>query len=403
MSKDEAFNMRLIARDPLNGFGNGGEGISLQIASDGRRILWVAHESAPVNFTGIDVSDPRQPRVISQTELPHNRVRSNSLEVTGDILAVAYQTAVHGEKPAGIELFNIADPETPKPISFFDRSGPHSRGVHALWFVDGNYIHCTSGAEDFTPRNSKDDQIYTIIDVRNLEKPVEVGRWWYPGTKEGESTPLPPRHPQFDSGFRMHNTNVYPDRPDRAYLGCLDGGTAILDISDLAKPALISNWNPHPPYPGFCHTALPLLSRDLLIVTDECVRDNGLDWPKLTWVVDIRDETNPIPISTFPMPPVEDHGRRGGRYGSHNLHENRPGPAFRSDTIIFATFFNGGVRAYDTSNPFQPKEIASYVPAAPDGAPTGAIQINDVYVDEKAIVYAIDRHIGGLYVLEADI
>ena len=103
------------------------------------------------------------------------------------------------------------------------------------------------------------------------------------------------------------------------------------------------------------------------------------------------------------MPPVEEHGRRGGRYGSHNLHENRPGSAFRSDTIIFATFFNGGVRAYDTSNPFQPKEIASFVPAAPEDAPTGAIQINDVYVDENAVVYAIDRHVGGLYVLEADI
>ena len=64
---------------------------------------------------------------------------------------------------------------------------------------------------------------------------------------------------------------------------------------------------------------------------------------------------------------------------------------------------DGGVRAYDTSNPFQPQEIASFVPAAPEGAPTGAIQINDVYVDENAIVYAIDRHVGGLYVLEADI
>jgi hypothetical protein len=30
----------------------------------------------------------------------------------------------------------------------------------------------------------------------------------------------------------------------------------------------------------------------------------------------------------------------------------------------------------------------------------GAIQINDVYVDENAIVYAVDRHTGGLYVLE---
>ena len=96
MSKHEAFNMRLIAHDTLNGFGNGGEGISLQIAGDGRRILWIAHESAPTNFTGVDVSDPRQPKLICQTQLPHNRVRSNSLEVTGDILAVAYQTAVHG-------------------------------------------------------------------------------------------------------------------------------------------------------------------------------------------------------------------------------------------------------------------------------------------------------------------
>ncbi len=403
MGKDEAFNMRLIAHDDLKGFGNGGEGMSMQVASDGRRVMWIAHESAPTNFTGVDVTDPRSPRVICQTQLPHNRVRSNSLEVTGDIMAVAYQTAVHGEQPAGVELFDIADPEKPKSISFFDRSGPHSRGVHQLWFVDGEYVHCTSGAADFTPRNPKDDQIYTIIDVRDPSAPSEVGRWWYPGTMEGDDAPAPSRHPQFDSGFRMHNTNVYPDRPDRAYLGCLDGGTAILDISDMSNPELISNWNPHPPYPGFCHTALPLLERDLLIVADECVRDNGADWPKLTWVVDARDETNLVPISTFPMPPVEEFGSRGGRYGSHNLHENRPGPAFRSDTIIFATFFNGGVRAYDTSNPFQPKEIASYVPAAPEGARAGSIQINDVYVDEHAIVYIIDRELGGLYILEADI
>ncbi len=41
MSKDEAFNMRLIAHDDLNGFGNGGEGMSLQVAGDGRRVLWI--------------------------------------------------------------------------------------------------------------------------------------------------------------------------------------------------------------------------------------------------------------------------------------------------------------------------------------------------------------------------
>jgi hypothetical protein len=31
------------------------------------------------------------------------------------------------------------------------------------------------------------------------------------------------------------------------------------------------------------------------------------------------------------------------------------------------------------------------------------IQINDVFVDENAIVYAVDRHSGGLYILELDL
>jgi hypothetical protein len=403
MSGELARNMKLIAHEPLNGHGNGGEGISLQLAGDGRRIMWIAHEAAPINFTGVDVSDPRKPKIVCQTELPNNRVRSNSLEVCGDLMAVAYQVLEPGEKPAGIELFDISKPDEPQSISFLDRSGPFSRGVHQLWFVDGDFIHCASGAGDFEPLNQLDDQPYMAIDVRNPSKPEEAGRWWFPGTAVGDSEAPPPRHPQFDSGFRAHNTNVYPDRPDRAYLGFLDGGMVILDIADKARPKIISNWNPHPPYPGFCHTAMPLMDRDLILVTDECVRDGGADWPKLTWVLDARVEENPVSIATFPLPPVEEFGGRGGRYGSHNLHENRPGPAFRSETIIFGSYFNAGIRVFDTSDPYRPEEIAHYVPEAPNGAPSGAIQINDLYVDENAIVYAIDRGVGGLYIMEADL
>src|SRR5688572_14392866 len=94
-------NMRLIGHDPLAGYGGVGEGMSLQAAPDGRRILWLAHEGPPKNFTGVDVTDPRRPRVIVQTELPHNRVRSNSLETTGNLMAVAYQTLEPGLTPAG--------------------------------------------------------------------------------------------------------------------------------------------------------------------------------------------------------------------------------------------------------------------------------------------------------------
>ncbi len=113
---------------------------------DGRRIIWLAHESAPKNFTAVDVTNPREPKIVVQTDLPESFMRSNSLEITGDVMAVAYQCQKVGQKPAGFELFDISVPEKPKSIAFVDRSGPHSRGVHQFWFCDGNYVHMASGA-----------------------------------------------------------------------------------------------------------------------------------------------------------------------------------------------------------------------------------------------------------------
>jgi hypothetical protein len=399
-----AYNMRLLAHHELAGFGGLGEGISMQKTRDGRRVLWLAHEAAPKNFTGVDVTDPCKPRLVVQTELPHMKMRSNSLDVVGDIMAVAYQSSVPGLKPAGVDLFDISEPERPRLISHFDCSGPYSRGVHALWFVDGRYIHMASGAPDFQPRNPLDDQFYRILDVSNPSRPVEAGRWWLPGTREGDAAPPPPRHPQFDTGFRTHNTNVYPERPDRAFVGYIDGGAVVLDIADMARPQVVSHWNHSPPFNGFTHTVLPLFDRRLWVVSDECIQDNGADWPKLVWMIDARNEANPVPIGTFPAPPYETFAQRGGRFGAHNLHENMPLPvSFRSDTIIIGTFFNAGVRVYDTSNPYQVQEIAYYVPGAPRLSPAGAVQLNDVYVDDRRIVYTVDRFTGGLYVLEMTI
>ncbi len=396
-----ARNLKLLAHEPLGSFGNGGEGMCIQLTGNGRRVLWIAHESAPSNFSAIDVSDPRRPRVLVRTELPHANVRSNSLDVLGDVLVVAYQTARMGLSPAGLELFDVSDPTAPRSIAFFDASGPTSRGVHHLWFVDGEYVHCASGAPDFVPRKRRDDQFYRIIDVRDLSRPREAGRWWLPGTRDGDAEPPPARHTQLDMGFRAHNTNVYPQRPDRAYVGYIDGGVVILDISDRARPRLVSRLDYHPPFFGFTHTVLPLFERDLLIVSDEAVLDGGKDYPKLVWVIDAREETNLVPIATCPMPPLEEFAARGGRFGAHNLHENRPAPgSFVSDTLVVGSFFNAGVRAFDLTHPFQPREVAHYVPPAPAGSPHAAVQINDVFVDERAVVYALERHTGGLYILE---
>ncbi len=54
------------------------------------------------------------------------------------------------------------------------------------------------------------------------------------------------------------------------------------------------------------------------------------------------------------------------------------------------TIFEGG----------KPQEIAYYVPGAPKLSPAGAIQMNDVWVDENRIIYSVDRFAGGLYILE---
>ncbi len=395
----EIRNMRLISHHDLNGYGNIGEGVHLHRTRDGRRVLYMAHESAPKDITSVDVTDIANPRLLAQTELAYGHLRSNSLSIVDDTMLVAYQSLNPGQPGTGMGVYDIGNPEEPRQISFMDLGGEYSRGCHCLWWVDGEYAHLSTGAADFQPRNQKDDQFYMIVDVKDPTRPQEVGRWWLPGTREGDAEPMPARHPQFDAGHRLHNGNVYPERPDRAYCAYMDSGVAILNIEDKANPQVVSQINYAPPFPGFTHTVLPLFNRDLMVVTQEAVRLNGEDYPKLMWMMDIRDETNPIIISTFPMPDTEDFFNRPGRFGAHNVYENQPGPTcFFSDTLVFATLFNAGIRVYDTSDPFRPEEVAYFVPEIPEGAPSNGI--NDVYVDENGIMYVVDRLKGGLYILE---
>ena len=398
----EIHNMRLISHDRLNGFGNIGEGVHLYRDRSGRRILYMAHESAPKDITGVDVTDIANPKVIVQTDLDYPHLRSNSLSIVGDTMLVAYQSQQPGQPGVGMGVYDVSNVEEPRRIGFLDTSGPYSRGCHVLWWVDGPYAHLSTGAADFQPRDQKDDQLYMIVDVSDPSNPKEAGRWWLPGTREGDAAPPPQRNPYFDAGHRLHNANVYPERPDRAYCAWIDGGTNILDISDVANPREISAFNFAPNFPGFTHTAMPLFGRDLMVVTQESVRTGGEDHPKLVWMVDIKDETNPVIISTFPTPDLEDYFGRPGRYGAHNIYENQPGPTcYHSETLIYGTFFNGGIRVYDTTNPFRPEEVAYFVPQVPEGATANGI--NDVFIDENGILYVVDRLQGGLYILELTI
>jgi len=402
MSQAECQGMTLLAHHDLAGHGTCGEGTAL-LARRGRRYLYIAHEKGPVNFSVVDVTDPRAPRLLTQTMLPHGGVRSNSLALGGDVMIVAYQVSIAGQRPAGAEIFDLSRPAEPRSIAFLDLSGPRSRGTHWVGYTGGRYAYLSTGTPDSRPTNPDDDQFPLIVDLADPARPAEAGRWWLPGTQEGDGSPPPVRHEKFDAGFRAHNINVYPQRPDRAYVGYLDGGAIILDIADISSPRMVSRLDYHPPMPGFTHTVLPLFSRNLLVISDESVHDGAADFPKLVWFADASHEETPLIISSAPMPPTERFATRGGRFGAHNLHENEPfGWSWRSEDIVFGSFFNAGVRAFDVRNPFQPAQAGAFVPEAPPCSPAGAIQINDVYVDSEGIVYAVDRCGGGLYVLRFD-
>ncbi len=398
-----AHNLKLLAQHDAGGAANLGEGMAMKVTPDGRRIMYIAHENVPVAFSIFDVTEPSAPKLVWQLPLPHKNVRGNSLAMRGDLLLMAYQVNKPGLKPAGFQVYDISNPVEPREVSFFDMSGgPASQGVHYISFMDGRYAHITTGAPDFEPKHRKDHQFYMIVDLANPSKPTEVGRWWMPGQRKGDKDELPPRHvpPCLDFAFRPHHCLSYPERPDRAYIGYIDGGIVILDIADKAHPKLISRLDYHPPFPGFTHTVLPLFDRDLLVVTDEATGDPGLDWPKRYWIVDVREESNPVMIASMPTPEGFDELHRiGGRIGAHNIHENEPEPgSAKLQNTVVTTWFSAGVRVYDIADPFRPEEIAAFLPETPEGQ--RGCRISDVFVDDRNIIYAADRACGGLYVLE---
>jgi hypothetical protein len=396
-----ARNLKLVGRSDIGGYPNTGEGIAMKFSRDGRRIMYLANENPPICFSVLDVTEPSDPRLVWQLPLPHDQVRGNSLSLCGDILLQAYQVSKPGDHPAGFEVYDVSDAVNPKKIGFFDTSGPHSQGVHFVSFMDGRYAHISTGAADFEPNNPKDHQFYMIVDMADPANPKEVGRWWLPGQRKGDEEKLPPRHPApYDFAYRVHHTLCYPERPDRTYCGWIDGGLVILDIEDKANPKLVSRFDYHPPYPGFTHTPVPLFDRGLLLVTDEATGDEGIDWPKRLWIMDIRKETMPLIIASAPVPEnFEDLHRVGGRIGAHNIHENEPdeGAAKLTNTVA-ATWFSAGLRIYDIRDPYRPEEIAAFLPVTPKGQ--RGCRISDVFVDDRGIVYAMDRAKGGMYVLE---
>jgi hypothetical protein len=275
-------------------------------------------------------------------------------------------------------------PTAPRQIGFCPVDGI---GLHRIWWVGGRYAYASAHFAGYS------DHILAVFDIGDPTKPTLVGRWALPGMHRGAG-----ESPAWQAGKRwaLHHAIV---AGNLAYGAWRDGGFTVHDLTDPTTPVLISHKLLSPPFAGGTHTPLPLPGRGLAIVADEATTANCAAGLAHTWVFDVREPANPISIATLPQPKEADYCARGGKFGPHNLHENRPG-LFQSETLIFATWHNAGVRIFDIADPFRPVEVGFCVPEAPkqlvDIRP-GAVPVTqscDVCVDKNGILYVTDTNAG---------
>lgn len=386
----------------------GGRPDSVQIMVN-RRHLYVGHMFSN-GVTILNADDPKRLRPVGFytggdfTRTHHLQVAEDMLLLANGANIVAMQSydnirgyfensladSITNRKKfrSGLSIHDITRPAEMKEIAFLEMPG---LGINRLWWTGGRYAYVSAHFDGFT------DHILCIVDLKNITKPEIVSRWWLPGMNRaaGEVSAVP-------QGKRvaLHHMIV---SGKYGYGAWRDGGLTIHDISDPAKPRLLSHLNWSPPFPGGTHTALPLPERNLVIVADEANAEMCAKGTFHTFVVDVRAPENPVSISTLPTP-AERNFCAFGTFGPHNLHENRPG-SFQSDQKIFATYNNAGVRVFDVRDAFAPKEIASWVGPAPrkliDPRPNVALAAKtaDIYVATDGLLYVSDWN-AGLNVLQ---
>lgn len=387
--------------------------------------------------TILDISNPKLPKIVSQIFLDDPESHSHKARVVGDLLYVNSERnmtpigrradelpgvkarllkelgreATHAElglalnvreqdipvveaaqkKPyqnGGFKIFDISNKQNPRLIAHQKTGGI---GVHRF-DVDERYAYISTEMEGFL------GNILVIYDVSNPSKPVEVSRWWMSGqhTAGGES-------PQWSGRRnRLHHALRFGDE---LWAGLWHGGIGVIDITDIKSPKTLGTYNYHPPFPEPSHTFMPLKDlidgRRIAVAIDE--EDHAHDAEELDrrkgrphgcmWVFDVTDLQAIKPLSIYDVSELDSPWSRAtpGRFGAHQFQEQRKG------TMVFCTWFAGGLRAVDVANPLSPREAGFYIPMPAEGR--AAPQTNDVFVDDDNLIYTIDRY-AGLDILE---
>lgn len=409
---DFSYHFRLIGHSDQGGRA---DGVQLMVH---RGYAYVGHMFSK-GFSVVDVRDARNPKAVAympaapNTWNIHLQAHDDLLlvinakdmfaasefqderEYYGGAIGQKVGTAQAGSKArnwrAGLAVYDISQGDKPREIGFMPVEGG---GIHRIWYVGGRWAYASALFDGFS------DYVFITIDMSDPTRPREAGRFWLPGMHlaAGET-------PSWPASRRngLHHPIVHGDI---AWCAWRDAGLVVLDVADRTNPRLLAHRTWSPPFGGGTHNCLPLPDRNLLVVLDEAVLDHQEDGEKPIWLFDVREPSNPVSLSTFPAPAESDFRSKAGHFGPHNLHENRPG-SFVSSSLIFATYQNAGIRAFDIRNAWQPVEVGAFVPPMPsrlmDHRPDRpqVIQSCDVFVDADGLVYSTDYN-GGLYILEFD-
>jgi hypothetical protein len=449
---ESAHDMRLVGHDDLQGRS---AYQPIVHAYGARRILFVGHHAGQAMnpMTGkveknglsiVDVTDPASPVYLAHMP-PTGGEASGTQHVQvcdGSALPHADRNKVYAIRTNGLvsyEVLDVTDPAHPKFVTTIAETGRSSRPKSDRGNRETHKFQwdCASGIAymNGTAEGWRVTRVLQAFDLGNPAAPKHIRDFGLVGYEPNAAGPYP--EPQIAG---LHQPFVVGNR---MYLGYNSGNDGVLQILDRDKflhgdPAAREPLAPTPEnlrYPEIArvdmpsywgvHTAKPIYgveipdygndtagrTRNLLLVSSEAESCRCQGPRDVMFIFDITDEKHPLPISTFQVPEEPgDFCHRGGRFGPHSFADAYH-PAFDKKLVVLA-YFNAGIRVVDIRNPFAPKEVAHFIPeinanttescAEIDGARQCAkvIQTNNVNLDDRGFIYALDRAGAGLHIVE---
>ena len=179
---------------------------------------------------------------------------------------------------------------------------------------------------------------------------------------------------------------------DEMWAAVWHAGMRVIDVSDIRNPRTVGSYDYHPQIPEPTHTVMPLEQtiggrRYAVAIDEEHTHIKGR-LHGFIWVLDVTDLSDIRAVSAFNVSELDSPFSivPGARFGAHQYRERL------DSTLVYATWFSGGLRIVVVAHPMLPVEVGHYIPEPIGGEP--APSSNDVDLDDRGLIYLLDRERG---------